>query len=94
MALGPRLGGTSTAWLAALRFIAAEVSPHPRPFIDRGSLHESTDIGRGRISPRPQPLADQRADLNQPYRIRSWGGLESAESLREPLDLGCLFVKH
>jgi len=29
--IGPRLGGTSAAWLAALRFIAAEVSPHPRP---------------------------------------------------------------
>jgi hypothetical protein len=43
----------------------------------------------GRTSPRPQPLADQRADLHQPYRIRS-GGRESAKSLRKPLDSGVL----
>jgi len=43
----------------------------------------------GRTSPRPQPLAGQRADLQQPYRIRSRGG-ESAKSLRRPLDSGVL----
>ncbi len=48
----PRLGGTSAAWLATLRFIAAEVSPHPRPRIDRqaallqGAIQRKTDILR------------------------------------------------